>query len=141
MKEPAGDARRTFRIQERHKRRKEPVERVFADDEEKPVMRCTQYRGLRRIFNRGRHTLSAMNRKKLAIWKWRDFHPSKSSPRFFFSERPLLCVSKTAASPTHTAPPSCCRAALCCPYRIFSGFGSSSSYSFSSWLRHLASSA
>ena len=45
----AGDARYTLQYQELYKRRKETIERVFADAKEKHAMRYTQYRGLAQV--------------------------------------------------------------------------------------------
>ncbi|WP_370648728.1 transposase [uncultured Oscillibacter sp.] len=52
-------------------RRKETVERVFADAKEKHAMRYTFYRGLARVANWVRLKFAAMNLKKLASWKAR----------------------------------------------------------------------
>ena len=54
------------------KRRKETIERVFADAKEKHAMRYTQYRGLAQVTNWVKLKFVAMNLKKLATWKWRD---------------------------------------------------------------------
>ena len=49
--ELADDARYTPKYQELYRRRKETVERVFADAKEKHTMRYTQYRGLAQAAN------------------------------------------------------------------------------------------
>ena len=70
--ELAGDARYTLQYQELYKRRKETIERVFADAKEKHAMRYTQYRGLAQVTNWVKLKFAAMNLKKLAIWLWRE---------------------------------------------------------------------
>ena len=47
----ADDARYTPKYQKLYKRRKETIERVFADAKEKHAMRYTQYRGLAQVSN------------------------------------------------------------------------------------------
>ena len=49
-------------------RRKETVERIFADAKEKHGMRYTHHRGLTRVTSWVRLKFAAMNLKKLAIW-------------------------------------------------------------------------
>ena len=49
-----------------YKRRKETIERVFADAKEKHAMRYTQYRGLAQVTNWVKLKFAAMNLKKLA---------------------------------------------------------------------------
>ena len=70
--ELADDARYTPEYRELYKRRKETIERVFADAKEKHAMRYTQYRGLAQVTNWVKLKFAAMNLKKLATWKWRD---------------------------------------------------------------------
>jgi len=50
-------------------RRKETIERVFADAKEKHAMRYTQYRGWARLRTQVLLTFACMNLKKLATWK------------------------------------------------------------------------
>ena len=66
-------------------RRKETIERVFADAKEKHAMRYTHHRGLTRVTSWVRLKFAAMNLKKLAIWncKLSVFH--KFSSIFFIS--------------------------------------------------------
>lgn len=59
----------------RYKRRKETIERVFADAKEKHGMRYTQYRGLTKVKMQVGLTFTCMNLKKLATWM------KKSPPR------------------------------------------------------------
>ncbi len=75
--ELADDARYTPKYQELYRRRKETIERVFADAKEKHAMRYTQYRGLAQVTNWVKLKFAAMNLKKLAKWKWKacKHHP------------------------------------------------------------------
>lgn len=73
--ELADDARYTPEHKELYKRRKETIERVFADAKEKHAMRYTQYRGLTQVTNWVKLKFAAMNLKKLANWKWRASLP------------------------------------------------------------------
>ena len=68
----ADDVRYTPKYQELYKRRKETIERVFADAKEKHAMRYTQYRGLAQVSNWVKLKFAAMNLKKLAKWMWKD---------------------------------------------------------------------
>ena len=74
--ELADDARYTPAYAQLYKRRKETIERVFADAKEKHAMRYTQYRGLAQVTNWVKLKFAAMNLKKLATWKWRNLLPS-----------------------------------------------------------------
>lgn len=85
--ELADDIRYTPKYQELYKRRKETIERVFADAKEKHAMRYTQYRGLAQVSNWVRLKFAAMNLKKLAIRKWRD-----SRPLCFLRLHPLFAL-------------------------------------------------
>ena len=64
----ADDARYTPEYRELYQRRKETIERVFADAKEKHAMRYTQYRGLAQVSNWVKLKFAAMNLKKLARW-------------------------------------------------------------------------
>ena len=66
----AEQIRKTQRGKEIYAKRKETVERVFADAKEKHAMRYTQHRGLARVTNWVRLKYAAMNLKKLANWSW-----------------------------------------------------------------------
>ena len=70
--ELADDARYTPAYRDLYKRRKETIERAFADAKEKHAMRYTQYRGLAQVTNWVKLKFAAMNLKKLATWKWRN---------------------------------------------------------------------
>ena len=68
----ADDARYTPEYQALYKRRKETIERVFADAKEKHAMRYTQYRGLAQVSNWVKLKFAAMNLKKLARRLWQE---------------------------------------------------------------------
>jgi transposase len=51
-------------------RRKETIERVFADAKEKHGMRWTTLRGLKKLSMQAMLTFAAMNLKKMATWTW-----------------------------------------------------------------------
>ena len=70
--ELADDARYTPEYKELYEKRKETIERVFADAKEKHAMRYTHYRGLAQVSNWVRLKFAAMNLKKLAKWKARE---------------------------------------------------------------------
>jgi hypothetical protein len=74
--ELAEDIRHTPKYKKLYQKRKETIERVFADAKEKYGMRYTLYRGLTQVTNWVKLKFAAMNLKKLAMWKWRDGHPS-----------------------------------------------------------------
>ena len=64
--------RKTERGKELYAKRKETIERVFADAKEKHAMRYTQHRGLARVSSWVRLKFAAMNLKKLAVWSWNN---------------------------------------------------------------------
>lgn len=69
--EKAEDIRHTIGMKEVYQKRKETIERVFADAKEKHGMRYTQYRGLAKVKMELTLLFSCMNLKKIANWKWR----------------------------------------------------------------------
>ena len=69
--ELADDARYTPQYRDLYAKRKETIERVFADAKEKHAMRYTQYRGLAQVSEWARLKFAAMNLKKLSLWRWR----------------------------------------------------------------------
>jgi hypothetical protein len=69
--EEADHLRHTKEVKEIYARRKESVERVFADAKEKHGMRWTTVRGLKKLSMQAMLTFSAMNLKKLANWTWK----------------------------------------------------------------------
>ena len=66
--ETAEDIRHTPEYSEMYDKRKETIERVFADAKEKHSMRYTNHRGLSRVTNWVRLKFAAMNLKKYAIF-------------------------------------------------------------------------
>ena len=62
--------RRTDLAKDLYAKRKETIERVFADGKEKHGMRYTHHRGLARVSSWVRLKFAAMNLKKLANWSW-----------------------------------------------------------------------
>lgn len=67
--ELAEDVRLSPLGKEAYARRKETIERVFADAKEKHLMRYTHYRGLARLRMQALLTFACMNLKKLVKWK------------------------------------------------------------------------
>ena len=66
----AEDIRHTPKNKMLYEKRKETIERVFADAKEKYSMRYTLYRGLAQVTNWVRLKFAAMNLKKFAKRKW-----------------------------------------------------------------------
>lgn len=95
--EMAEDFRHSPEGKESYKRRKETIERVFADAKEKHGMRYTNHRGLARVKKWVMLKLACMNLKKLAVWAWRDAFISLIPPLFFdrFLLSPFLPAKKT----------------------------------------------
>ena len=83
--ELADDARYTPQYCDLYAKRKETIERVFADAKEKHAMRYTRYRGLAQVSKWVRLKFAAMNLKKLALWKGRGLTPTHALLPFFFS--------------------------------------------------------
>ena len=77
------DIRHTPEYQELYQKRKETIERVFADAKEKHAMRYTPYRGLAQVTMWVRLKFACMNLKKLAIWKSKDNHTANFNVMFF----------------------------------------------------------
>ena len=75
-------------------RRKETIERVFADAKEKHGMRYTHRRGLTRVTGWVRLKYAAMNLKKLAIWSWKTPCFAHIYALFlpYMMKRPILVV-------------------------------------------------
>ena len=63
------DVRHTPKYKAMYDKRKETIERVFADAKEKYAMRYTNYRGLAKVTNWVRLKFAAMNLKKYAVYK------------------------------------------------------------------------
>ncbi|OTN88090.1 hypothetical protein A5819_000542 [Enterococcus sp. 7E2_DIV0204] len=68
--EAAEHLRHTAYNKEKYKKRKETIERVFADAKEKHGMRWTKYRGVEKVQVHTMLVFAAMNLKELANWKW-----------------------------------------------------------------------
>ena len=97
-----------FRYMKKYKvlyeKRKETIERVFADAKEKYGMRYTLYRGLSQVAKWVRLKFAAMNLKKLAIHKWRDKNPVNTERNhitfFAFSQNIFLLSLNNTKNPT-----------------------------------------
>ena len=63
--------------------RSKTIERVFADAKEKHGMRYTTYKGLNQVSNWVRLKFTAMNLKKLAMWKFKNDNPTDFLFGFF----------------------------------------------------------
>ena len=70
--EACEDVRYAPEYQELYQKRKETIERVFADAKEKHAMRYTPYRGLAQVEMWVKLKFACMNLKKLALWKAKD---------------------------------------------------------------------
>ena len=58
-------------VKEIYSKRKETIERVFADAKEKHGMRWTTLRGLEKLSMQAMLTFGAINLKKMANWTWK----------------------------------------------------------------------
>jgi hypothetical protein len=76
--EEAEHLRHTDLNKEIYARRKETIERVFADMKEKHGMRWTTLRGLNRVSSQAMLVATCMNLKKMANWLWRS---GKTGPK------------------------------------------------------------
>lgn len=70
--ELAEDVRHSQLGKDTYSMRSKTIERVFADAKEKHSMRYTYYKGLNQVTNWVRLKFTAMNLKKLAMWKFKD---------------------------------------------------------------------
>ena len=70
--EEADHLRHQNEIKQIYARRKETIERVFADAKEKHGMRWTTLRGIKKLSMQAMLTFAAMNLKKLANWTWQS---------------------------------------------------------------------
>ena len=68
--EQVEDIRHTYGMKDLYDKRKETIERVFADAKEKHSMRFTYFRGLSQVSKWVRLKFAAMNLKKYAIHLW-----------------------------------------------------------------------
>jgi len=71
--EEAEHLRHVPEIGDTYKKRKETIERVFADSKERHCLRYTNYRGLAKVKVQVALIFSCLNLKKLAKKKLRDF--------------------------------------------------------------------
>lgn len=79
--EEANHLRYNPMVKKIYKKRKQTIERVFADAKEKHGMRYTQLRGLQKIKMEVSLIFSCMNLKKLANWVWKNtFGNHRHSP-------------------------------------------------------------
>ncbi|MGG3470455.1 IS1182 family transposase, partial [Neobacillus pocheonensis] len=70
--EEADHLRHTQENKSIYARRKETIERVFADAKEKHGMRWTTLRGIKKLFMQAMLTFASMNFKKMASWTWKS---------------------------------------------------------------------
>ncbi|MEH7334508.1 IS1182 family transposase [Neobacillus drentensis] len=70
--EEADHLRQTRENKSIYAKRKETIERVFADAKEKHGMRWTTLRGLKKLSMQAMLTFAAMNLKKMACWTWKS---------------------------------------------------------------------
>ena len=84
--EMAEDIRHSQLGKETYSKRSQTIERVFADAKEKHAMRYTTYRGLNQVTNWVRLKFTAMNLKKLAMWRYKNeiFHKICVNMSIFF---------------------------------------------------------
>ncbi|WP_425348928.1 transposase, partial [Halalkalibacter urbisdiaboli] len=77
-------------------KRKETIERVFADLKQKHGMRWTNLKGLEKNSMQAMLVFAAMNLKKLANWHWRNTHPpaSPTDNRRKYAKTPLRVISQ-----------------------------------------------
>ncbi len=80
----AENIRKTPWAKEIYDRRKETIERVFADAKEKHAMRYTHHRGLAAVSRWVRLKYATLNLKKLAIRMWKRSFPTSFSLDFSF---------------------------------------------------------
>jgi hypothetical protein len=75
-----------------YEKRKETIERVFADMKEKHGMRWTTLRGLQRVSAQAMLVAACMNLKKLANWLWKS---GKTGPKSGKSLKNMInCIIK-----------------------------------------------
>ena len=88
--------RHTDQNKQIYEKRKETIERVFADMKEKHGMRWTTLRTKRRVQMQAMLVFAAMNLKKLANWRWRGKNPKHVFHSFLYflsKKRPLSSPS------------------------------------------------
>jgi hypothetical protein len=70
--EEADHLRHKPEVKQIYAKRKETIERVFADAKEKHGMRWTTLRGLKKLSMQAMLTFAALNLKKMANWTWKS---------------------------------------------------------------------
>ena len=99
--EEADHLRHTEENKAIYAKRKETIERVFADMKEKHGMRWTTLRGLEKVSMQAKLVFAAMNLKKLATWLWRSGGLGGNTPSclpiFYFYEQTPLFRNETKA--------------------------------------------
>ena len=93
--ETVEDIRHTPEYKALYERRKETIERVFADAKEKYAMRYTPYRGLSQVTNWVRLKFAAMNLKKYALHRWKRSRQYSALIRLytFFAKTKLITLN------------------------------------------------
>lgn len=93
----ANDLRHNESVKKIYKKRKETIERVFADAKEKHGMRYTKLRGLSKIEMEVSLIFSCMNLKKLANWRWKNtFGLHRLTPNLvYFIKNMVLNIKMT----------------------------------------------
>ena len=89
------DIRHTPEYKALYERRKETIERVFADAKEKYAMRYTPYRGLSQVTNWVRLKFATMNLKKYALHRWKRSHQYSAliNLYIFFAKTKLITLN------------------------------------------------
>ncbi len=88
--------RHTDQNKQIYEKRKETIERVFADMKEKHGMRWTTLRTKRRVQMQAMLVFAAMNLKKLANWRWRGKNPKHVFHSFLY----FLSKTRPLSSPS-----------------------------------------
>ncbi|MDN5332616.1 MAG: hypothetical protein PWP45_1841 [Tepidanaerobacteraceae bacterium] len=99
--EEAEHLRHTPYNREVYARRKETIERVFADMKEKHSLRWTTLRGIKKLSMQAILVFACMNLKKLATWLWKKCKGFSTLHDFYpIFIRLYTIISKYKANPT-----------------------------------------
>lgn len=99
--EEAEHLRHTPYNKEVYARRKETIERVFADMKEKHGLRWTTLRGIKKLSMQAMLVFACMNLKKLATWLWkRSKNPTPLRELYPIFTKIYTIISKRKANPT-----------------------------------------